>query len=96
MRHKYFFLATILSVVLCAAGRAQQPASPNFTARDANQSTPAMVKAQALLPSAPEPRDKGTSTSSGDMDPAEVNGTVTDTNGDLIPGATDVLMDCSG
>lgn len=50
-----------------------------------------MVKAQGLLPSAPEPRDKGTSTSSGNTDPAEVNGTVTDTNGDLIPGATVVL-----
>ena len=91
MRHKYLFFATILSAAMCVAGRAQQPTSSSVTVGDSSQNTSATVNAQALLPSAPEPRDNGTSPSSGNTDPAEVNGTVTDTNGDLIPGATVVL-----
>jgi hypothetical protein len=91
MRHKYLIFATILSVALCIAGQAQRPAPSSSTDGDASQNASAETNAQALLPSAPEPRDKDTSPSSEDMQPAEVNGTVTDTNGDLIPGATVVL-----
>jgi Carboxypeptidase regulatory-like domain len=93
MRHRYLFFATIVSTVLCVAGRAQQATSSSPTVGDANQNMPATVKAQALLPSAPEPRDK--SVSPGDMEPGEVNGTVTDVNGDLVPGAT-VVLDGAG
>jgi len=92
MRHKYLFCATFLSGVICVAGRAQQPPpSSSVTVGDPSQNTSATAKAQALLPSAPESTYKSASPSSGALDPAEVNGTVTDTNGDLIPGATVVL-----
>jgi hypothetical protein len=63
--------------LLCVAGRAQQPAT------DANSSTAGSQNAAAAaLPSAPLPSD---------AQPGEINGTVTDVNGDLIPGATAAL-----
>ena len=89
MRHKYLHLVTIFYVVLCVAGRSQQSASSSLMDGDANAGIPATVKAQAMLPSGPEPQSKDTLFS--DIQPAEVNGTVTDFDGDLIPGATVVL-----
>jgi hypothetical protein len=93
MRHKYLFFATIFSIVLCVGGRAQQPTSTSVTVGDANQNTPAAATTPTILPSAPEPRDK--ESLPGETQPAELNGTVTDVNGDIIPGAT-VVLDGAG
>lgn len=60
-------------LVLCVATQAQETTAPGSAPGDAK---PAV--ASQLLPSEPAP----------DPQPAEMNGTVTDTNGDLIPGAT--------
>jgi hypothetical protein len=91
MRHRYFFSAAVLSAVLCVAGLAQQSTVSSSTRGNANQAATTAVNAQPMLPSAPEPRGSETPSSSSDMRPAEVNGTVLDVNGDLIPGATVVL-----
>jgi hypothetical protein len=85
MRHNNFFVAAALAALMCIAAGAQQPASASVD--DANKSAGSRTNAvhnllspdSAAVPSAP------------DAGPAELNGTVTDTNGDLIPGATVVL-----
>ena len=95
MRHKYFSPAVVLSAVLCVAGRAQQSADSSSTSGDADKPVSTAVNTQAMLPSLPEPPGKDMPPSSSDMQPAEVNGTVLDVNGDLIPGAT-VVLDGAG
>lgn len=82
MRHNFFFSAIVFSALLCTVASAQQPASPSSL--NTNQISSSQVNAQRVLPSSGVP-------SAPDVQPAEVNGTVTDTNGDLIPGATVVL-----
>jgi hypothetical protein len=77
MRHSFYIIAAILAVSLCLASQAQQPATT-----DASDSA-AGSNAAAALPSAPLPPT--------DAQPGEINGTVTDVNGDLIPGATVAL-----
>jgi len=75
MRHNLFFIAAVLSAFVAVSARAQDRVTGPG---EASQGTGA-VAAEAPLPSAP------------DASPAELNGTVTDANGDLIPGATVVL-----
>jgi hypothetical protein len=94
MRHKYFFSAVALSAALCIAGRAQQSTDPGSTSGDASQPASTTVNTPAI-PSAPDLAGKDTPPSSSGMQPAEVNGTVLDVNGDLIPGAT-VVLDGAG
>ena len=86
MRHIFFLSVIAFSGLLCAAAGAQQPVVPNSA--DVNQISSSQGNTEKLLPSADVP-------SAPDVQPAEVNGTVTDTNGDLIPGATVVLDDGS-
>lgn len=85
MRHGSFNSAVIVALVCLSASMSsawgQQPSS---TDGDPSGATTA-------LPSAPEPQGKGAASAVTDRDPADLNGTVTDVNGDLIPGATVAL-----
>jgi len=87
MRHKFFFIATALAALSCVVVMAQEPAT---TSADPDQSAASQSNAKSLLPA-----DSSSLPSAPDAGPAEVNGTVTDTNGDLIPGAT-VALDGPG
>ena len=77
-----------MSLALCVAGRGQQ--TPEAGPGNTHQDSAKMGMPSALLPAAPDVKDDA-APSTTDMQPAEVNGTVTDENGDLIPGATVVL-----
>lgn len=90
MRHTYFLSIAVMSLVLCVAGPAQESPTAGSSSADSNQEVAKPPAASMLLPTAPEPKDNA-ALSSSDLQPAELNGTVTDENGDLIPGATVVL-----
>lgn len=77
MRHNFCLIAAVLVALLCVTSQAQQPATDN------DSSTAGAQTVTAALPSAPSPQ--------ADAQPGEINGTVTDVNGDLIPGATVAL-----
>jgi len=83
MRHSLRISVAVLTLFLCViAARAQQPVQrSDRSLPDASKIVPADT-----LPSAPDA--KNLAASSDDASPAEVNGTVMDVNGDLIPGAT--------
>ena len=76
MRHNFFFTAAVLSALVAVSASAQDRVTGPG---DPGQGAVTSAAANAALPSAP------------DASPAELNGTVTDANGDLIPGATIVL-----
>ena len=76
MRHNLFFAAAALAALISIGAGAQEPVTGPG---NAGQGAGAAAAEPALLPSAP------------DASPAELNGTVTDANSDLIPGATVVL-----
>jgi hypothetical protein len=76
MRHNFFFVAAALAALISIGAGAQEPATGPSSA---GQGAGAATAESAMLPSAP------------DASPAELNGTVTDASGDLIPGATVVL-----
>lgn len=76
MRHKFFFIAAVLSALIAVSASAQDRVTGPS---DAGQGAAAAGTVNAAVPAAP------------DASPAELNGTVTDVNGDLIPGATVVL-----
>ena len=79
MRHKSFFLSAAFAVFISIGAAAQGPVSTGLRA-ETGATGPASVSPEtSAMPSAP------------DASPAELNGTVTDVNGDLIPGATIVL-----
>lgn len=81
MRHSFGISAAVLTLFICVAARAQQPATiANPSSANTNRDI-----ATAAFPSAPD------ANSDDDSQPAEVSGTVTDVNGDLIPGANVVL-----
>jgi hypothetical protein len=84
MRHKFFFVAAALAALSCFVAIAQGPA--NGSPGDPNQNSASQANAKNLLPA-----DSSSLPSAPDAGPAEVNGTVTDTNGDLIPRATVAL-----
>jgi hypothetical protein len=84
MRHNNFFVAAALAAFMCIGAGAQAPASS--AADDAGQSAASSANANNLLPSG-----SATLPSAPDAGAAELNGTVTDDNGDLIPGATVIL-----
>ena len=84
MRHKFFFIAAAFAAFSCVVAIAQGPA--NGSPGDPSQNSAPQANAKNLLPP-----DSATLPSAPDAGPAEVNGTVTDTNGDLIPGATVAL-----
>lgn len=71
--------AAILTALLCVAGRAQQAPVAVPISGDGNEAVDA-----ATLPRGPSSSPRGTQ-------PGDVNGTVTDSNGDLISGAAVVL-----
>lgn len=85
MRHISFFIAAAIAALSCTVAIAQETATA--PASNVSQSVDSqttghnnlLASDSASLPSAP------------DATPAELNGTVTDVNGDLIPGATVVL-----
>jgi hypothetical protein len=79
MRHKSFISFIAVAALVCLAGLPGSIWSQQTSI------------AAAGIPSAPEPQSQHLLSSSTDASPAEVNGTVTDVNGDLIPGATVVL-----
>lgn len=83
MRHKFSFCAAVCTLVLCAAANSQQLPKPE--ALSGNQ-VASQTSNQPALPSAPQAQSNSSA-----MDAADLNGTVTDVNGDLIPGATVVL-----
>lgn len=87
MRHIFRLSSVIVLGMLCLAGRAQQPAAASAPSSEGGQ--PIAALSAAALPSAPIPAEEPAASS--DILPAEVNGTVTDISGDLIPGATAVL-----
>jgi hypothetical protein len=99
MRHRLVFAATFITVFLCLAGSAgvalsQQP-SPRVPAADASTSSatvlpdaPGTAPDQQKLSQDAKPTANAASTS-------DLNGTVTDENGDLVPGATVVLEGAS-
>jgi hypothetical protein len=76
MRHNIFFVAAAIAALISIGAGAQEPATGPSSA---GQGAGAATAESAMLPSAP------------DASPAELNGTVTDASGDLIPGATVVL-----
>jgi len=79
MRHHSFFATAVLaaSISITASGQGSSAAAQSAASQvSANNLLPA---GSASMPTAPDPG------------PAELNGTVTDLNGDLIPGATIVL-----
>jgi hypothetical protein len=88
MRHKYFFFIVAVVAVSLVAASAQEPVTGPIS--DQNQSVASQTNAKNLLPA-----DSASLPSAPDAGPAEVNGTVTDVNGDLIPGAT-VALDGPG
>ena len=97
MRHKFFFssAAIAVAVLISVAGApgaswAQQPEA-NAQLPSTVQNAGAAPGAANGIPSAPEPQSTATAKAQGGTDPAELNGTVTDTDGDLIPGAVVVL-----
>jgi hypothetical protein len=86
MRHNFFFVAAVLAALMpIAAGAQQQPAG------DASQSQNQSPGPQTNIVHNLLSNDATALPSAPDAGPADVNGTVTDTNGDLIPGATVVL-----
>lgn len=77
MRHNLVLIAAVFSAFISvSAGAQDRVAGPG----DAGQGAVPTATVNAVLPSAP------------DVNPADLNGTVTDANGDLIPGATVVLQ----
>ena len=78
MRHYSFFVAAVLAALISVGAAGQNPATGPSVDGSQGASNPQPAE-PAALPSAP------------DAGPAELNGTVTDTNGDLIPGATVAL-----
>lgn len=97
MRQKsvLFSAAVTVAVHVLIAG---PPASLWGQQQDATTQQPGPIQtagvrpdAAAPIPSAPEPKDAVASALPNGMEPAELNGTVTDTNDDLIPGASVVL-----
>jgi hypothetical protein len=89
MRHNNFFVAAALAALMCIAAGAQAPAT--VSGGDSSQSPGLQTNPVHNLLSS----DSATVPSAPDGGPADVNGTVTDTNGDLIPGATVVLESSS-
>jgi len=85
MRHKVLVFSIVSIALQCVALRAQEPTAPTLTDADARARN-----ASGLLPS--EAVLQG---SAPDFQPTELSGTVTDTNGDLIPDAT-VVLDGNG
>jgi len=79
MRHKFFFFAAVLAASIPIASQAQNVSVSNGSGQGAGSTAIVPTTESTTLPSAPDPG------------PAELNGTVTDVNGDLIPGATVVL-----
>lgn len=83
MRHNYFLIAAAIAAFIPPVAIAQNRASASGGAGQSSvipSTAPASPPSEsASLPSAP------------DAGAAELNGTVTDANGDLIPGATVVL-----
>ncbi len=79
MRHNFFFVAAVLAALIPSAAGAQSLATGSAVDRGLSAASDSRATDSATLPSAP------------DASPAELNGTVTDTNGDLIPGATVIL-----
>lgn len=87
MRHRFSLFAAVFIAVVCVAARSQQvPPSAKDSASDASQPA-SHVEDQPAIPSAPQVNNDPSAPDS----PAELSGTVTDVNGDLIPGATVVL-----
>jgi hypothetical protein len=84
MRHSLRISAAALTLVLSLIARAQRPAQEE----DQTLAGASPAAAAKALPSAPNAKNAAASDESS---PAELNGTVTDLNGDLIPGATVVL-----
>jgi len=84
MRHKFLFMSAALAALSCTVAVAQAPA--NGSPGDPGQSSAPQANVHNLLPS-----DSATLPSATDAGPAELNGTVTDDNSDLIPGATVIL-----
>jgi hypothetical protein len=76
MRHNLSLIAAALTALIAIGAGAQEPVTGPG---NAGQGAGAATAESATLPSAP------------DASPAELNGTVTDGNGDLIPGARVVL-----
>jgi len=84
MRHHSFFATAVLAASISIAASGQQ--SGQGSSADAAQSAASQVSANNLLPAG-----SASMPTAPDPGPAELNGTVTDLNGDLIPGATIVL-----
>jgi hypothetical protein len=84
MRHKFLFMSAALAALSCTVAVAQAPA--NGSLGDPGQSSAPQTNVHNLLSS-----DSATLPSAPDAGPAELNGTVTDDNSDLIPGATVIL-----
>jgi len=79
MRHKSFFLFAAFAACVSIGAVAQGPTNAGPGAETGANVPASLVPESPALPSAP------------DASPAELNGTVTDVNGDLVPGATIVL-----
>jgi len=85
MRHNYFLALAALAASICIGAGAQ--AQVTSSTGDSSQSSgPQTNLVHNLLSS-----DSPTIPSAPDPGAADVNGTVTDVNGDLVPGATVVL-----
>ncbi len=76
MRHHFVFVAAVLSAFIVVSAKGQDRVTGPADAGQGVVSTSTLSAADSAAP---------------DASPAEVNGTVTDANGDLIPGATIVL-----
>jgi len=95
MRHRRFFATALVTVFLCLAGsagvaRGQQPDS-------AQPAVDVSTSPATTLPDAPAAAADQQTPGQGAnaASPTDLNGTVTDENGDLVPGATVVLEGAS-
>jgi hypothetical protein len=95
MRHRRFFATALVTVFLCLAG------SPGVArGQQANSGQPAVdvsTSPATTLPDAPAAAADQQTLGQGAnaASPTDLNGTVTDENGDLVPGATVVLEGAS-
>lgn len=104
MRHRRLFATALLTISVCLAGsagvaRCQQQGSGQ-TATDASFS-PATAIPDAPVPDAPvaavdqQGQNQNSTAASSSVATTDLNGTVTDENGDLVPGSTVVLEGAS-
>ena len=90
MRHRRLFATSLLTILVCFAGtagvaRCQQPGQPAVDASASPSTT---------IPDAPVAAAQQSATADASSS-TDLNGTVTDVNGDLVPGATVVLEGAS-